>query len=63
MLLTNSMKVTNTIPNSKVINDQITNFAVPDTMVRVKISVSVAYGTDPKIVRFKKEDIRYPLTR
>ena len=39
-----------TIPNSKVINDQITNFAVPDTTVRVKIPVSVAYGTDPKKV-------------
>lgn len=39
-----------TIPNSKVINDQIINFAVPDTIVRVKIPVSVAYGTDPKKV-------------
>jgi len=36
-----------TIPNAKVINDLITNFAVPDTTVRVKIPVSVAYGTDP----------------
>src|SRR5574341_54967 len=39
-----------TIPNSKVINDQITNFAVPDTTVRVKVPVSVAYGTDTKKV-------------
>ncbi len=39
-----------TVPNSKVINDNIINFAVPDTMVRVKIPVSVAYGTDPKEV-------------
>lgn len=39
-----------TIPNSKVINDLITNYAVPDTTVRVKIPVSVAYGTDPKKV-------------
>ncbi len=36
-----------TIPNSKVINDNIINFAVPDASVRVKIPVSVAYGTDP----------------
>ncbi|HLB70940.1 MAG: mechanosensitive ion channel [Candidatus Methanoperedens sp.] len=39
-----------TVPNSKVINDQIINFAVPDTTVRVKIPISVAYGTDPKKV-------------
>ena len=39
-----------TIPNYKVINDNITNYAVPDTTVRVKIPVSVAYGTDPKRV-------------
>ena len=37
-----------TIPNSKVINDLITNFAVPDATIRVKIPVGVAYGTDPK---------------
>lgn len=36
------------IPNSKVINDQIINYAVPDTTVRVKIPINVAYGTDPK---------------
>ena len=39
-----------TIPNSKVINDNIVNYAVPDTTVRVKLPVSVAYGTDPKKV-------------
>ncbi len=37
-----------TIPNSKVINDNIINYAAPDTTARVKIPVSVAYGTDPK---------------
>ncbi len=36
-----------TIPNSKVINDNIINYAAPDTTVRVKIPVGVAYGTDP----------------
>ncbi len=39
-----------TIPNSKVINEQIINYAAPDTTVRVKIPVNVAYGTDPKKV-------------
>ncbi len=39
-----------TIPNSKVINDNIINYAAPDTTVRVKIPVGVAYGTDPAIV-------------
>lgn len=39
-----------TIPNSKVISDQIINYAVPDTTVRVKIPVSVAYGTEPRKV-------------
>ncbi len=36
-----------TIPNAKVINEQIINYSVPDTSVRVKIPVGVAYGTDP----------------
>lgn len=40
-----------TIPNSKVINEQIINYAVPDASVRVKIPVSVAYGTDPEQVQ------------
>jgi small-conductance mechanosensitive channel len=39
-----------TIPNSKVINDNIINYAAPDTTVRVKIPIGVAYGTDPKKV-------------
>jgi len=39
-----------TIPNAKVINEQIINYSVPDTTVRVKIPVGVAYGTDPKKV-------------
>lgn len=38
------------IPNSKVINEQIINYAFPDTTVRVKIPVNVAYGTDPNHV-------------
>lgn len=39
-----------TIPNSKVINDNIINYAAPDTSVRVKIPVGVAYGTYPEKV-------------
>ena len=39
-----------TIPNSKVINDNIVNYAVPDNTVRVKIPIGVAYGTDPEKV-------------
>jgi small-conductance mechanosensitive channel len=39
-----------TIPNAKVINEQIINYSVPDSTVRVKIPVGVAYGTDPKKV-------------
>ncbi|MFZ2409989.1 MAG: mechanosensitive ion channel domain-containing protein [Candidatus Methanoperedens sp.] len=37
-----------TIPNSRVINEHIINYAVPDATIRVKIPVGVAYGTDPK---------------
>ena len=36
------------MPNAKVINEQIINYSVPDTTVRVKIPVGVAYGTDPR---------------
>lgn len=39
-----------TIPNSKVINDNIINYAAPDTSVRVKIPVGVTYGTYPEKV-------------
>jgi len=39
-----------TVPNSKVIEEQIMNYAVPDTRVRVKIPIGVAYGTDPRKV-------------
>ncbi|CAG0981027.1 MAG: mechanosensitive ion channel [Candidatus Methanoperedens sp.] len=37
-----------TVPNSKVIDEQIINYAVPDHRVRVKIPVGIAYGTDPE---------------
>lgn len=52
-----------TIPNSKVINEQIINYAVPDTTIRVKIPIAVAYGTDPVKVEALLLDIadRTPL--
>ncbi len=37
-----------TIPNSKVIDDQIVNYEAPDTSARIKIPITVAYGTDLK---------------
>lgn len=46
-----------TIPNSKVINEHIINYAVPDTTIRVKIPVGVAYGVDPK----KIDEILYDI--
>ncbi|MDO8727969.1 MAG: mechanosensitive ion channel [Candidatus Methanoperedens sp.] len=39
-----------TVPNSKVINDNIVNYAAPDTTLRVKIPVGVSYGTYPEKV-------------
>ena len=35
-----------TIPNSKIANSVITNYAMPDVKLKVKIPVSVAYGSD-----------------
>lgn len=35
-----------TIPNSKIANSVVTNYAMPDIKLKVKIPVSVAYGSD-----------------
>jgi small-conductance mechanosensitive channel len=35
-----------TIPNSKIANSVVTNYAMPDVKLKVKIPVSVAYGSD-----------------
>jgi MscS family membrane protein len=40
-----------TIPNSKLTNSIITNYAMPDIKLKVKIPVSVAYGSDIKQVK------------
>ncbi len=40
-----------TIPNSKISNTIITNYAMPDVKLKVRIPVSVAYGTDIQKVR------------
>ena len=35
-----------TIPNSKIANSVVTNYAMPDVKLKVKIPVCVAYGSD-----------------
>jgi len=40
-----------TIPNSKIANSIITNYAMPDVKLKIKIPVSVAYGSDVRRVK------------
>lgn len=40
-----------TIPNSKIANSVVTNYAMPDIKLKVKIPVSVAYGSDVRRVK------------
>jgi small-conductance mechanosensitive channel len=40
-----------TIPNSKISSSVIVNYAMPDVKLKIKIPVSVAYGTDVKRVK------------
>jgi len=40
-----------TIPNSKIANTIITNYAMPDLKLKVKMPVAVAYGSDVKRVK------------
>ena len=40
-----------TIPNSMLVNSMVVNYATPDVKLKVKIPVSVAYGTDIKRVK------------
>ena len=39
-----------TVPNTKVINSFVINYALPDVMMKVRVNVGVAYGSDvPKV--------------
>ncbi|MDK2974898.1 MAG: MscS family rane protein [Methanofollis sp.] len=40
-----------TIPNSKIANSVIINYALPEVRLKIKIPVSVAYGSDVKRVK------------
>jgi MscS family membrane protein len=40
-----------TIPNSKIANSIVTNYNMPDIKLKIKIPVSVAYGSDVKKVK------------
>ncbi|HIH43976.1 MAG TPA: mechanosensitive ion channel [Candidatus Methanoperedenaceae archaeon] len=46
-----------TIPNSRLIDTQISNYAYPDTSLRLKLPVGVAYGSDPDKVRKVLADV------
>jgi len=39
-----------TVPNTKVINSFVINYALPDVMMKVRVNVGIAYGSDvPKV--------------
>jgi len=40
-----------TIPNSKIANSVIINYALPEVRLKIKMPVSVAYGSDVKRVK------------
>jgi MscS family membrane protein len=40
-----------TVPNAKVVDSYIINYAMPDTRLKVRIPIGVAYGTDVMKVR------------
>jgi small-conductance mechanosensitive channel len=40
-----------TIPNSTITSSVVTNFALPDARLKVRIPISVAYGTDVERVK------------
>jgi MscS family membrane protein len=52
-----------TIPNSKIANSVITNYAMPDIKLKVKIPVSVAYGSDVKRVKEILQEIAMDATK
>ena len=40
-----------TIPNSKLVNNYVVNYAMPDTRLKVRLPIGVAYGSDVKKVK------------
>lgn len=40
-----------TIPNSKLVNNYVVNYALPEPKIKVRLPVSVAYGSDVKKVK------------
>jgi potassium-dependent mechanosensitive channel len=43
--------VTIIVPNSELVSAQVVNYSVPTPVRRVKVTVGVAYGSDPEAVR------------
>ncbi|MFO0795167.1 MAG: mechanosensitive ion channel, partial [Candidatus Brocadiaceae bacterium] len=43
--------ITVTVPNSKFIENKITNWTLPTTQIRSSVKVGVAYGSDTKLVK------------
>ncbi len=39
------------VPNSHIISNEVTNFALPDVQLKIRVNVGVAYGTDPEKVK------------
>lgn len=48
-----------TIPNSKITNSVIINYALPEVRLKIKIPVSVAYGSDVKRVKEILQEIAH----
>jgi MscS family membrane protein len=52
-----------TIPNAKLANSIVVNYAAPDVKMKVKIPISVAYGSDVKRVKELLLEIAYEAAR
>ena len=48
--ITTRENITLIVPNSKFIEDTVTNWSIGDLRIRIFISVRVAYGSDTKLV-------------
>lgn len=55
-----------TIPNSKLVNNYVINYAMPDTKLKVRLPIGVAYGSNVKKVKeillgvIKESAAKYP---